>query len=122
MPAGLQEGKNGERVTVLSNFRQYRLPMPVGLVRMDAHRHPFVPGLQEVRARGPEGRGGGVGGGADSRLQVAQGCGRTVRASLPSPHPRPILCPARLVRAQLLSPCMAGLRAQDARVRVRADV
>jgi hypothetical protein len=40
------------RVTVWSNFDQYRLPRPLGLLRADVHRHPFRVGLSEVRVGG----------------------------------------------------------------------
>ncbi|KAF8068156.1 Tr1 [Scenedesmus sp. PABB004] len=41
-------GRGGGRVDVWSNFDQYGLPRPVGLVRLDVHRHPFRAGLTEV--------------------------------------------------------------------------
>ncbi|GLI63539.1 hypothetical protein VaNZ11_006528 [Volvox africanus] len=41
-------GKGGERLTIYSNFEQYGLPAPVGLIRMDAHRHPIRPDLSEI--------------------------------------------------------------------------
>ncbi|KAG2487107.1 hypothetical protein HYH03_014220 [Edaphochlamys debaryana] len=47
----IREGKvgpGGQRLTIRSNFQQYGLPQPVDLIRMDAHRHPLRPGLQEV--------------------------------------------------------------------------
>ena len=37
-----------ERVDVFSNFDQYRIQRPDGLLRMDMHRPAFRPGLEEV--------------------------------------------------------------------------
>jgi hypothetical protein len=39
------------QVDIYSNYEQYGLQHPVGLVRMDVHTHPFRQGLGEVRAR-----------------------------------------------------------------------
>ncbi|KAG2422078.1 hypothetical protein HYH02_015518, partial [Chlamydomonas schloesseri] len=48
----LREGKPGpggtDRVCIGSNFTQYGLPQPVGLIRLDTHKHPLRPDLQEV--------------------------------------------------------------------------
>ncbi|GLC40262.1 hypothetical protein PLESTB_001633100 [Pleodorina starrii] len=41
-------GKAGERLTISSNFQQYGLPAPVGLVRLDMHRNPLRPDLTEM--------------------------------------------------------------------------
>ncbi|KAG2424414.1 hypothetical protein HXX76_014468 [Chlamydomonas incerta] len=52
----LREGKPGpggpgsatERVCIGSNFTQYGLPQPVGLIRLDTHKNPIRPDLQEI--------------------------------------------------------------------------
>jgi tRNA (guanine10-N2)-methyltransferase len=41
-------GKGGERLTISSNFQQYGLPGPLDLIRLDVHRNPIRPDLQEV--------------------------------------------------------------------------
>lgn len=59
----LRLGKRNQKTGVpgdnFSNFEQYGLQWPVGLVRMDAGRPPFRAGLEEVR----EGWGRGCKGG-----------------------------------------------------------
>ncbi|KAF6257292.1 S-adenosyl-L-methionine-dependent methyltransferase [Scenedesmus sp. NREL 46B-D3] len=40
--------KTGKQVDIYSNYEQYGLQYPVGLVRMDVHTHPFREGLGEV--------------------------------------------------------------------------
>jgi hypothetical protein len=50
--AGKSHPKTGAKLTVFSNYEQYGLTWPVGLVRMDVHRHPFRTGLTEVRGCG----------------------------------------------------------------------
>ena len=47
--AGKTHPKTGARITVFSNYEQYQLQWPVGVLRMDVHRHPFRTGLTEVR-------------------------------------------------------------------------
>ncbi|KAI8466404.1 MAG: tRNA guanosine-2'-O-methyltransferase [Monoraphidium minutum] len=45
---GKANQKTGEAADNFSNFRQYGLTWPAGLLRMDASRPPFRPGLTEV--------------------------------------------------------------------------
>ena len=52
---GKRNPKTGAVEDNFSNFEQYGLPHPAGLLRMDASRPPFRRGLEGVR-------GGGVGG------------------------------------------------------------
>lgn len=52
MMAGKSHPKTGAKLTVFSNYEQYGLQWPVGLVRMDVHRHPFRTGLTEVSREG----------------------------------------------------------------------
>ena len=40
MSTGKQD-KAGQRVNIWTNFRDYGLPAPLGLLRADLHRHPF---------------------------------------------------------------------------------
>jgi tRNA (guanine10-N2)-methyltransferase len=51
-PRVIREGKlnkaTGQRSDIYSNFEQYGLQWPVGLLRMDAHRPPFRQNLEEV--------------------------------------------------------------------------
>jgi len=56
--AGKAHPKTGAKLNVFSNYQQYQLQWPMGLLRMDVHRHPFRTGLTEVR--GDEGGGSGV--------------------------------------------------------------
>lgn len=42
--------KSGQQTDVWENFRDYNLTAPVGLIRADAHRLPFRPGLQVCAA------------------------------------------------------------------------
>jgi hypothetical protein len=37
------------QVDIYSNYEQYGLQWPVGLLRMDVHTHPFREGMGEVR-------------------------------------------------------------------------
>lgn len=53
---GKRNQKTGDPEDNFSNFAQYGLPWPAGLLRMDASRPPWRAGLREVR-------GGEVGGG-----------------------------------------------------------
>jgi hypothetical protein len=63
---GKSHPKTGARLTITSNYEQYGLQWPVGLVRMDVHRHPFRTGLTEVGVS----RGGGRGGGGQAQMDV----------------------------------------------------
>lgn len=45
---GKSHPETGAKLTITSNYEQYGLQWPVGLVRMDVHRHPFRTGLTEV--------------------------------------------------------------------------
>ncbi|WIA11111.1 hypothetical protein OEZ85_011255 [Tetradesmus obliquus] len=40
--------KTGRQVDIYSNYEQYGLQYPVGLLRMDVHTHPFREGMGEV--------------------------------------------------------------------------
>lgn len=42
-----RKGQKGERVNLYSNFKQYGLSDPAGLLRADTHRPPFRAGLSE---------------------------------------------------------------------------
>ena len=46
--AGPGQDSKGKSVDVWTNFREYGLHSPVGLMRADSHLPPFRPGLQEV--------------------------------------------------------------------------
>lgn len=46
---GKQCPKTGKTLDIYSNYDQYGLQYPVGLIRMDVHTHPFRDGLREVR-------------------------------------------------------------------------
>ena len=45
---GPRQDSKGKAVDVWTNFREYGLRPPVGLMRADSHLPPFRPGLQEV--------------------------------------------------------------------------
>lgn len=41
-------GADGQPLDIYSNFVQYGLPWPAGLLRMDMHSHALRPGLGEL--------------------------------------------------------------------------
>lgn len=43
-----QVGADGQPLDIYSNFVQYGLPWPAGLLRMDMHSHALRPGLGEL--------------------------------------------------------------------------
>lgn len=45
---GEKMSKTGRVANIFTNFEQYGLPHPLALVRMDMHRHPLRPGLEEL--------------------------------------------------------------------------
>jgi hypothetical protein len=69
--AGKSHPKTGAKLTVFSNYEQYGLQWPVGLVRMDVHRHPFRTGLGEVRRGSASRAGSGTGMHSSSVAQCA---------------------------------------------------
>lgn len=80
----------GGRYTVWSNFAQYGLPPPLGVLRADVHRHPFRSGLTEVFDAVLGDPPYGVrAGGRKSRAKPA-GCVRDPVTHIPSTAPYPL--------------------------------